>query len=210
MGKPLNTPILCADIPRMGNKFSCWLGTSVLNMLGWRFAGEFPCHPKMIIAVAPHTSNWDFVIGLAVAFSLRLKITFFGKHSIFIPPFDALLRRWGGIPVERSKAHGVVDQMADAMTSADKMLLCLAPEGTRSRIERWKTGFLHIAHKAEVPVFLVAFDYKKKQIEFGPSLLISDDTQYELNRIYTHYQNVQAKFPDKVATNVVPPIGDKD
>ena len=210
MVNPLNTPILSPNIPRMGNKFSCWLGTMVLNRLGWHFQGEFPTHPKMIIAVAPHTSNWDFVIGLAVAFSLRLKITFFGKHSLFVPPFGALLRRRGGIPVERSQAHGVVEQMADAMRKADKMLLCLAPEGTRSRIERWKTGFLHIANKAEVPVFLVAFDYKKKQIEFGPSLLIGDDTQYELNRIYTYFQHVQAKFPDKVATIVVPPIGDKD
>ena len=210
MANRLNTPNLSDDIPRMGNSFSCWLGTCVLKILGWRYVGEFPRHSKMIISVAPHTSNWDFVIGLAVAFNLRLKITFFGKHSLFIPPFGALLRRLGGLPVERSKAHGVVEHMATTMRNADKMLLCLAPEGTRSRIERWKTGFLHIAHKAEVPVFLVAFDYKKKQIEFGPCLHISDDTQYELNRIYTHYQSVQAKFPDKVATIVVPLPGEKD
>jgi 1-acyl-sn-glycerol-3-phosphate acyltransferase len=210
MANPLNTPILSANIPRMGNKCSGCLGTSLLSLLGWRFSGEFPSHPKMIIAVAPHTSNWDFIIGIAVVFCLRLKITFFGKYSLFIPPFGMLLRRWGGMPVERSKAHGVVEQMTDAMGKADRMLLCIAPEGTRTRIERWKTGFLHIAHKAEVPVFLVAFDYKKKQIEFGPSLYISDDTQYELNRIYSHYQHVQAKFPAKVATIVVAQIGDKD
>ncbi|KXI28907.1 lysophospholipid acyltransferase family protein [Paraglaciecola hydrolytica] len=210
MANPLNTPILSDDIPRIGNKFSCWLGTSVLNLMGWRYAGEFPSHAKMIVAVAPHTSNWDFIIGLAVAFNLRLKITFFGKHSLFMPPFGALLRRCGGLPVERSKAHGVVDQMADAMRRADKMVLCIAPEGTRSRIERWKTGFLHIAHKAEVPVFLVALDYKKKQIEFGPSLNIGEDIQYELNRIYSHYQTVEAKYPDRVATIVVPQTGEQD
>ncbi|WP_340679712.1 1-acyl-sn-glycerol-3-phosphate acyltransferase [Paraglaciecola sp.] len=209
MGNRLNTPILSADIPRMGNKFSCWLGASVLKMMGWRFCGEFSRHAKMVITIAPHTSNWDFVIGIAVALNLRLKITFFGKHSLFTPPFGPLIRRLGGIPVERSKAHGVVEQMADAMLNADKMVLCITPEGTRSRVECWKTGFLHIAHKADVPVFLVAFDYKKKQIEFGPSLFIGDDTQYELNRIYTHYQAVQAKFPDKVATHVVP-TGEKD
>lgn len=210
MAKPLNTPVLPAEIPRIGNKFSACLGRGVLKVMGWSFAGEFPRHAKMIIAVAPHTSNWDFVIGIAVAFSLRLKITFFGKHSLFIPPFGYFMRRWGGVAVERSRSHGVVDQMADAMRNADKMILCLAPEGTRSRIERWKTGFLHIANKANVPVFLVAFDYKKKQIEFGPSLIISDDIEYELSRIYTHFSHVQAKFPDKVATIVVPQIGDKD
>lgn len=210
MGKPLNIPVLAEEIPRIGNKFSCWLGQRVLNVMGWSFSGEFPRHPKMIIAVAPHTSNWDFVIGIAVAFSLRLKITFFGKHNLFVPPFGYFMRRWGGVPVERSKSHGVVEQMADAMRKADKMVLCLAPEGTRSLVERWKTGFLHIAYKAQVPVFLVAFDYKKKQIEFGPSLIIGDDIQYELNRIYTYFNDVEAKFPDKVATIVVPQIGDKD
>lgn len=210
MGKLLNTPLLSAEIPRIGNKFSCWLGQSVLKSMGWSFSGDFPCHPKMILAIAPHTSNWDFVIGIAVAFSLRLKITFFGKHNLFIPPFGYLMRRWGGIPVERSQSHGVVEQMVEAMRRADKMVLCIAPEGTRSRVERWKTGFLHIAHKANVPVLLVAFDYKKKQIEFGPSLMIGDDMQYELNRIYTYFSDVHGKYPNKVATIVVPHTGDKD
>jgi len=210
MAQPLNTPILSGEIPRMGNKFSCYLGKTILRLMGWHFAGEFPAQPKMILIVAPHTSNWDFVIGLAVVFSLRLKITFFGKHSIFIPPFDRLLRRWGGMPVERSAKHGVVEQMADEMRKADKMILCLAPEGTRSRVENWKTGFLHIAHKAKVPVLLVAFDYKKKHIEFGPLHKISEDIPHELNKIYQHYADVQAKFPDKVASNVRPHTGEHD
>lgn len=210
MGQPLNTPILSEEIPRMGNKFSCCLGKTVLRLMGWGFSGEFSSHPKMIIIVAPHTSNWDFVIGLAVAFSLRLKITFFGKHNIFIPPFDRLLKRWGGIPVERSSNHGVVELMADEMRKADKMILCLAPEGTRSKVENWKTGFLHIAHKAKVPVFLIAFDYKKKHIEFGPVHKISEDIPHELNKIYQHYAGVQARFPDKIATNVNPHTGEHD
>jgi 1-acyl-sn-glycerol-3-phosphate acyltransferase len=206
MLESVNTPILCSEVPRIGNKFSHWLGTATLKLMGWRYRGQFPCHAKMIIAVAPHTSNWDFVLGLAVAFNLRLKISFFGKHSIFIPPFDRLLRRWGGIPVERSKTHGVVDNMAEKMRQAEQMVLCLSPEGTRSPIAPWKTGFLHIAHKANVPVFLVAFDYKKKLIEFGPTHKISDNTQLELNKIYEHYQNVQGKFPEKMLTKVVTPM----
>ncbi|WP_299076979.1 1-acyl-sn-glycerol-3-phosphate acyltransferase [uncultured Paraglaciecola sp.] len=206
MPERLNTPILCKQVPRFGNKFSYWLGTSVLRMLGWRYSGAFPCCPKMILAIAPHTSNWDFVIGVGVAFNLRLKISFFGKHSIFIPPFDRLLRHFGGIPIERSSKHGVVDNMAKSMRDADSMILCLAPEGTRSPISPWKTGFLHIAHKANVPVFLVAFDYKKKLIEFGPMHNISDNTQHELNRIYRHFENVPGKYPDKMITKVIPPV----
>jgi 1-acyl-sn-glycerol-3-phosphate acyltransferase len=202
----INTPILCEQIPRIGNKFSQCLGTTVLKLMGWRYHGTFPCCSKMILAVAPHTSNWDFVLGLAVAFNLRLKISFFGKHSIFIPPFDRLLRRWGGIPIERSTKHGVVEDMADRLREAESMVLCLAPEGTRSPVSPWKTGFLHIAHKANVPVFLVTFDYKKKLIEFGPMHNISDKTQHELNRIYLHFKKAQGKYPEKMITKVVPPV----
>ncbi|MFT4939375.1 MAG: 1-acyl-sn-glycerol-3-phosphate acyltransferase [Paraglaciecola sp.] len=210
MGERLNIPILCESIPRVGNKFTCWLGKTVLRVMGWQFSGTFPDQPKMILVIAPHTSNWDFVLGLGVAFSLRLKISFFGKHNIFIPPFDGLLKRCGGIPVERTSAHGVVEQMSNQMRDADKMILCLSPEGTRSRIEKWKTGFLHIAQKADVPVFLVAFDYKKKHIEFGPVHKISDDIPLELNKIYRHYSSVQAKYPEKVATKIMPNGGEQD
>jgi 1-acyl-sn-glycerol-3-phosphate acyltransferase len=202
----VNTPILCEKIPRIGNKFSQWLGTAILKSMGWRYSGTFPCCAKMILAIAPHTSNWDFVVGIAVAFNLRLKITFFGKHSIFIPPFDRFLRRWGGVPIERSTKHGVVNGMAKQMLKAESMVLCLAPEGTRSPISPWRTGFLHIAHKANVPVFLVTFDYKKKLIELGPMHNISDNTQHELNRIYLHFKQAQGKYPEKMIIKVVPPV----
>jgi 1-acyl-sn-glycerol-3-phosphate acyltransferase len=211
MGDSLNTPKLSADLPRIGNALSQQLGTIVLRMLGWKFVGEFPAYKKMIVAVAPHTSNWDFVVGIAVAFSLRLKISFFAKGSLFIPPFDLLLRRCGGIPIERSKSQGVVDQMVQKIRTAEQIILCLAPEGTRSKQKNWKTGFLHIAHKADIPVFLVAFDYKKKQIELGPARKISDDIQTELNQIYRYYASVQGKYPANVATNIiVPKYGDND
>jgi 1-acyl-sn-glycerol-3-phosphate acyltransferase len=205
----VNTPILCEKIPRIGNKFSQRLGTTVLTSMGWRYSGIFPCCAKMILAVAPHTSNWDFVLGIAVALNLRLKISFFGKHSIFIPPFGLLLRWLGGIPIERGTKHGVVDDMANRMREAENMILCLAPEGTRSPVSPWKTGFLKIAYKSKVPVFLVAFDYKKKLIEFGPVLNISDNTQSELNRIYLHFKQAHGKYPEKMITKVVPPAEKK-
>ena len=209
MPDSLNTPDICKQIPRRGNRFSQWLGKTVLKLLGWRCTGKFPSASKLIIIVAPHTSNWDFVIGIAVVFYLRLKISFFGKHSIFVGPFDGILRRLGGIPIKRTAKHGVVDSMAANMKEADSMLLALSPEGTRSPISPWKTGFLHIAHKAQVPVVMVAFDYKNKQIDFGPQLDISDNIQYELNRIYQYYQNVQGKYPEKMLTDIVP-IAEKE
>ncbi|MGS2721218.1 1-acyl-sn-glycerol-3-phosphate acyltransferase [Paraglaciecola aestuariivivens] len=210
MPERINTPILCKQIPQSGNKFSHWLGTTVLNLLGWQYHGEFPCAKKMIIAVAPHTSNWDFVIGLAVKFNLGLKISFFGKDSIFIPPFGYLLKRLGGIPIKRSQAHGVVSAMAEKMREAEQMILALSPEGTRSPISPWKSGFLHIAHQAQVPVFLVAINYKKKRIEFGPMLNISDNIQDEMNKIYQYFQDIEGKYPEKTITEVVPSSGEKD
>ena len=187
------------EIPRLGNRFSQWLGKTVLGTLGWKITGEFPPCKKMVIAVAPHTSNWDFVIGLAVVFCLRLKISFMGKHSIFIPPFDRLLRRWGGIPIERSKSHGVVEQLSDAMKNSEKMILAVAPEGTRSRIDNWKTGFLHIAHKAEVPVMLVALDYQKKEIQLGHQIYVNRGVEDSLQEVYRFYSAVPAKYPENVA-----------
>lgn len=95
--------------------------------------------------------------------------------------------------------------MADKMRDAESMVLSLAPEGTRSPVSPWKTGFLHIAHKSNVPVFLVAFDYKKKLIEFGPIHNIGDNIQYELNRIYLHFKQVQGEYPEKMMTKIIPP-----
>lgn len=191
-----------ANFPRLGNSFSEGLGRSVLKMFGWKITGAFPERDKMVIAVAPHTSNWDFVIGLAVVFCLRLKISFMGKHTIFIPPFDRLLKRWGGIPIQRSKSHGVVEQLADKLKSSERMLLAVAPEGTRSKITHWKTGFLHIAKKAQVPVFLVALDYKKKEIQLGKMIEVDGTVEDALQNVYQFFASVPAKHPQ----NVVIPI----
>ena len=198
MSKSFSCPKISQNIPRLGNRFSVWLGKSVLKVMGWRFQGEFPDHRKMVIAVAPHTSNWDFVVGLAVVFSLRLKISFFGKHSIFIPPFDRLLKRWGGIPIERSRSHGVVSKMIQTIKQADQIVLALSPEGTRSGIYPWKTGFLHIAKEAEIPVVLIGLDYKNKLICLGPEFKVEQDIETEMQKVYDYYANIPAKYADKI------------
>ena len=202
MSERSNLPQIHPDIPRLGNPFSEWLGKCVLRVLGWQIKGEFPSSKKMVIAVAPHTSNWDFVIGLAVVFSLRLKISFMGKHSIFIPPFDRLLKRWGGIPIERTKSQGVVEQISDAMVNSDRMILAVAPEGTRSRIDNWKTGFLHIAKRADSPVMLVALNYAKKQVQIGKLIKVDNSVEEALEKVYQFYASVPAKYPE----NVVCPV----
>lgn len=157
--------------------------------------GEFPNLSKMVACVAPHTSNWDFVVGLATAFALRLRVSFLGKHSLFKGPLGWWMRKIGGIPVERCAPQGLVQQVADVFARQD-MVLGVAPEGTRKKVENWKSGFLHIARAANVPVLLIYLDYKKKVIGFGPLMEIGDDIAVEMAKIREFYAGVAAKYPE--------------
>ncbi|TDF42092.1 acyltransferase [Alteromonadaceae bacterium M269] len=196
MKEMFKVPELGAKVPRDGGRFTHWLGKRFLKSTGWCFSGEFPNCSKMIIAVAPHTSNWDFFIGLAVKFCFKLKIQFLGKHTIFVPIIGKLLRYWGGIPVERSKAHGVVNQLTEIFAKQNELVLCLSPEGTRKRIDQWKTGFVQIARHARVPVLLVGFDYQVKKIKIGPLVSVGDDIEVAMEKIYRFFSNVSAKYPE--------------
>lgn len=124
----------------------------------------------MIVVGAPHTTNWDFVIFLAALFHYRLKVRFLGKHSLFRPPFGAFFERLGGIPVDRSRASGVVGQVTAAFEANEEMVLVIAPEGTRGSGRWWKSGFLKIAESASVPVVFAGIDYPSKTVTLGPAL----------------------------------------
>ncbi|WP_338517345.1 1-acyl-sn-glycerol-3-phosphate acyltransferase [Alteromonas gracilis] len=182
--------------PNWLSRFACWL----LTTRGWCVEGEFINERKSILAVAPHTSNWDFFIGLFVIFSFRLNLNFFGKHTIFTPPLGALVRRLGGIPIERSKAHGVVGTIASQIKDADDLILALAPEGTRSKIFPWKTGFMHIAKQAEIPIQMVGIDYAKKAIVLGPIIHKVTNIDEQMQTIYGFYDTVCAKYPKNCIT----------
>ncbi|WP_088328949.1 lysophospholipid acyltransferase family protein [Lacimicrobium sp. SS2-24] len=184
------------DVPRRGNRFSQWLGRWVLRLMGWTMEGQFPNQQRIVACVAPHTSNWDFVLGLATVFALQLKVSFLGKHSLFVGPFGWWMRKMGGIAVDRRGAHGVVEQVS-ARLKAEPTVLGVAPEGTRRRVTRWKTGFLHIARAADVPVLLIYFDYKRKVIGFGPLYKIGDDIDAEMAKIRAFYAGVHGRHPEK-------------
>ncbi|WP_189408178.1 1-acyl-sn-glycerol-3-phosphate acyltransferase [Alteromonas halophila] len=177
--------------PNWLSRFSAW----VLFRRGWRAEGNLANRRKLIISIAPHTSNWDFFVGLFVLFTLRLKISFFGKHSLFIPPIGGLLRFIGGIPVERSKAHGMVGAIAEKIRAAETMVLVLTPEGTRKPVFPWRSGFIQIARAAQVPVQLVGFDYKKKTIVFGPVIEQVENVEQQMQTVYAFYARVCGKFP---------------
>ncbi|HRH65767.1 MAG TPA: lysophospholipid acyltransferase family protein [Bacteroidia bacterium] len=135
---------------------------------GWKINGDVPRDiKKYIIIVAPHTSNWDFPLGLAVRSIMKFPSNFLGKKELFRPPFGWLFRKLGGFPVDRKGSHNLVDQVADIFNREEQFIIAIAPEGTRKNVSKWKTGFYHIALKAKIPIVMAAMDYPSKTVFFS-------------------------------------------
>ena len=180
-------------IPLRGSAFLRGAGRMLLAAMGWRIEGELPDMPKFVIAVAPHTSNWDFVVGMAAMFALDLKLEFLGKHTLFLGPFAPFFRWVGGIPVDRSAPHGVVGQAVAAFAAVDRRILAIAPEGTRRRGAAFRSGFLYIARGARVPVVLAALDYEARCVRLGPTFTPDEDVEAERRRLEAHFAKVKGK-----------------
>jgi 1-acyl-sn-glycerol-3-phosphate acyltransferase len=188
-------PVLGDRIPLRGNGFTRAAGHAALRLLGWTVEGELPNLPKFVIAVAPHTSNWDFVVGLAAMFALDLRIGYLGKHTLFRWPFGALMRWTGGIPVDRSSPHGVVGESVAAFSRMERRVLAIAPEGTRSRVGRFKSGFLQIARGAGVPVVLATLDWGAKVVRLGPAFDPGEDVEADRRRTEAFFAPVRGRKP---------------
>ena len=186
-------PGLGSAVPRRGNAALSTFGRVMLRLLGWRIEGTIPDLPKFVIAVAPHTSNWDFVVGAAAMFALDLRLAFIGKHTLFRWPAGAVLRWMGGIPVDRTKPHGLVDDSVAAFSAMERRVLAIAPQGTRKPVPRFKTGFLHIARSAHVPILLAALDYGTKCVRLGPLFIPGDDVEADRARVEAHFAGVRGK-----------------
>ena len=171
-----------------------FIGRSVMRLSGWRFAGELPDLPKFVIAVAPHTSNWDFVIGVMTLFSLDIKLNFIGKHTLFRGMFGRWLRSLGGIPADRTKANGLVGDVVDAFNANDRLIVALSPEGTRTLAKGFKTGFLHIAVGANVPIVLAYFDFPNRTVGFGPLFTPTGDIERDLKFVLDFYKPIRGKY----------------
>ncbi|RUO40158.1 acyltransferase [Aliidiomarina taiwanensis] len=164
---------------------------------GWKVVGQMPDIKKAIVPVAPHTSNWDFFIGVFAMLALGLKLSFLGKKEIFVFPVRRLLTWLGGVPVNRASAHGVVADIAKQFNEREQLILALSPEGTRSKVEHWRTGFLHMARAAKVPVVPVALDFAKREIQIGQPIEIDDDIEKGLKEVQAFTRQAQAKYPEK-------------
>lgn len=166
-----------------------------MRISGWRVEGALPDVPKVIVSVAPHTSNWDFVIGVMVLFALDVKISFLGKHTLFRGAFGRFMRAIGGIPVDRSQPHGIVGETIAALRDADRILFALSPEGTRQLDKGFKSGFLHMAHGADVPICLAYFDFANKAVGFGPLMRATGDVAADMERVLDYYRPIRGRYP---------------
>lgn len=190
---------------RRVSSFVAWLARSLMRILGWQLVGEAPDLPKYVLIAAPHTSNWDFPIMLALDFAFKVGCVWMGKDSLFRGPLGVYLRHMGGIPIDRSSANNVVGQAVAAFQRHENMVMTIPPEGTRSLTRRWRTGFYYIALGAEVPIVCGFIDFKRKRTGFGPVLTPSGDIEADMAVIQDFYQDIEGKHPQNIGQVVVNP-----
>jgi 1-acyl-sn-glycerol-3-phosphate acyltransferase len=159
-----DNPHMSAQSPRMGNAFTRSLGSLGLKLTGWKLVGQMPDVPKFVIVGVPHTSNWDAISASLAMLASGFKYTFLIKKEWFFWPMGPIFRALGGYPVDRGKGVDVVSQIVKLFEGEEKVCVGFPPEGTRSKVERYKTGYLRAAYAADVPVFICAFDGPNKRV----------------------------------------------
>ena len=184
-------------IHRRGNFITNAIARALMLLTGWRFEGTLPNLPKFVLIVAPHTSNWDFPLGIMAMFGLGLRGTFLGKDTLFRPPFGFFFRWLGGVPVDRSSPNNVVDQSIDYFRTRDRIILALSPEGTRKKIPKWRTGFYWVAVGAGVPIVPVAFDFPRKRFVLHPPQVMSGDAEKDIAHLRSFFSATQAYRPEQ-------------
>lgn len=176
----------------MLSRLSYW----ILTKLGWTIHVELPDIDKYVAIAAPHTSNWDFLLGILAARAVNLKITWLGKHSLFRWPLGWFFRAIGGTPVHRNGGQNHILQMTELFNNSEQLVLALAPEGTRGKTDHWKTGFHAIARAAGVPILMSYLDHGKKQVGIGGMFYPSDDIETDFCLIRDFYKNRSGKNPE--------------
>jgi len=170
----------------------------ILKLFGWKATGIFPVqYKKLVILEAPHTSNLDYFIGMMCIYAVGAKVNVIIKKESFIWPFSGLLKKAGGIPIDRKGSSKKVDAIASLIKKQDSINLGITPEGTRSLSTKWKKGYYYIALKAGVPILLSSIDYKNKIGNFGPLLFPTGDYDHDFKQIEKYYKGITARYPEK-------------
>jgi len=169
----------------------------IFRIWGWRIEGGVPDDlPKYVLIAAPHTSMWDFLVGLCVRSILRLDTLYVAKKELFRFPLGIFMRATGGYPVDRGKAGRGTDAIAELFEDKERFSICITPEGTRRKVEEWKTGFWYVARKAQVPIVMVSFNFKTKVVEFLELFYPTDDIDRDMETIKSYYRTIPGKRPD--------------
>lgn len=176
--------------------------SKILKWIGWTVDFTVPDYPKAIICVAPHTSNWDFILGELAIRSVGRHAGFLMKSSWFFPPLGYFFKAIGGIPVNRGKKNGsLVETLVEKFKSAERLVVAITPEGTRKKVTNWHTGFLRIAYEANVPIVLGAIDARTKKIEVKETFIPSGDIQNDLLSIKRFYRGMVGIKPNNFTTD---------
>ena len=184
------------NMPTRNSPVSVKFGRAILQLIGWKLVGEIPNEQRMVVCAAPHTSNWDFFVGLPVILAMDVKASIMMKKEAFIWPLSGLWAWIGFIPVDRKAPRGVVGSIVSEFSEREQLWLAIAPEGTRAKAKKWKTGFLSIAEGANVPIMLLSWDYPSKTIQFGPMMTTSGNRQQDLLDIQAHFRQFEGRRPE--------------
>jgi len=173
-----------------------WFFRLIFKLWGWRIEGEIPHHlPKKLYVVIPHTSNWDFPIGVMLKLGFKMDVGFIAKSSLFKWPYGWFFRALGGIPVDRKRAHGFIESVVKVIKERETFSTSIAPEGTRGKAKKLKTGFYHIARLADIPLIYVKFDWGNKVVDFTKPRPVMGSLQEELDYIHNHYKDTVGRIP---------------
>lgn len=183
-------------VARGGNAFTRWLGLTVLRLAGWQVTGGLPDREKLLVIAAPHTSNWDWVIALLALWAMGLRMNYLIKDTALWWPASILIRATGGIGVNRAEPAGIADSLAQRIRDADRIIMVITPEGTRARVEQWKTGFLRIAAVSSMPVVQVSWDYPSRTVHLGPEAHLTGDTATDITAIRQYYRQFTGRNPE--------------
>lgn len=174
-----------------------WLTTLILKLWGWKVTGINPeTIPKKLYVVYPHTSNWDFPVGILLKFSMPINVRYIAKDSLFKWPYGIIFRKLGGLPVNRKQRNNFVDTMVDIYNNNEVIAFAISPEGTRKKVRKFKTGFYYIAHKAQVPLVLVKFDWGNKVVDFSKPFFTSGVYADDLKKIIHHFSGTAGRVPE--------------
>lgn len=176
------------------------IAASILKSLGWKLDVTTPDFPKSIICVAPHTSNWDFILGELAIRSVNRKSGFLMKEAWFFFPLGYIFRALGGIPVPKKKGSSLVEIIVDKFNNSEEMTLAVTPEGTRKLTRKWRTGFLYIALNANIPIQLAYIDFEKKEMGIKEVIYPTSNIDEDLRKIKNYYKNFTGKYPEKFTT----------